>query len=93
MVALSVESAKNIGLIVAAALLVFTIASAWIIKKVTTKLITVAVLAILCIGVWTQRSNLQDCAAKAKERISAGDTRAITCSFLGSDIDLGLSEG
>jgi cobalamin biosynthesis protein CobD/CbiB len=91
MVALSVDSAKNIGLIVAAALLVFTLGSAWLIKNITTKLITAAILGILCIGVWTQRSNLQDCAAKAKERLAAGDTRSITCSFLGSDIDLGLS--
>lgn len=92
MTALSLETAKNIGIIVAAGLLVLTLAAAWTIKNITTKLVTVIVLGVLCIGVWTQRSNLQDCSTKAKERVTAGDTRPITCTFFGSEVNVGPGE-
>jgi hypothetical protein len=92
MTALSLETAKNIGMIVAAALLVLTLAAAWAIKNITSKLLAVIVLGGLCIGVWTQRSNVQDCATKAKERVTAGDTRPITCTFFGSDVNVGRGQ-
>jgi len=92
MAALDLETAKNIGIIVAAGLLVLTLAAAWAIKNITSKLIAVIVLGVLCIGVWTQRSNLQDCATKAKERAKAGDTRPITCTFFGSEVNVGRGD-
>lgn len=92
MTALSLETAKTVGIVVAIALFVLAIASAYVIKKVTTKAISVVVFAILGIGVWTQRSELQDCAKRTKDRINVGDTSQITCRFFGSDVKIGPSD-
>jgi hypothetical protein len=86
MTAMTVESAKNIGIGVALVLLIMMVLMAWLVKNVTTKLISVLILAGLAFGVWTQRTSLEDCAGKVKARGALGDTSDITCTFLGSDI-------
>jgi hypothetical protein len=86
MTAMTVESAKNIGIAVAVALVMLMLLSAFVIKKVTMKLLTVVILGGLAFGMWTQRSSLQDCADKVKARGVLGDTTDVTCTFLGSDI-------
>lgn len=86
MTAMTVESAKNIGIIVAMALIVLMVLMAWLIKSVATKLICVVIVGGLAFGVWTQRSSLQDCERKVSDRGVLGAQTAVTCSFLGSDI-------
>lgn len=88
MLALTVEAAKNIALVVAAAIIVLTVASAWLIKNITAKVITVLILGGLALGVWTQRGALQDCADRVKANPAAGGT----CTFFGSEVRVpGLS--
>ncbi len=89
MTALSLETAKTIAIVVVLAFLAFAVISAWVIKNVTTKLIMVALMAALALGVWTQRTSLQDCATKAKEQAEALDTTAITCTFFGTEVEVG----
>jgi len=86
MSALTVESAKNIGIVVAAVLVALMLAMAWLIKNVTAKVITVLVVGGLAFGVWTQRASLQDCADKVEARVAVGDFSDVTCTFLGTDI-------
>lgn len=86
MTAMTVESAKNIGIAVAVALVALMLVMAWAIKNVTAKIITVIIVGGLAFGIWTQRSSLEDCASKVKARGLLGDTSDVTCSFLGSDI-------
>ncbi len=86
MTSMTVESAKNIGIGVALGLVLLMVLMAWLVKNVTTKLISVLILAGLAFGVWTQRSSLQDCASKVEARAKLGDTADVTCTFLGSDI-------
>jgi hypothetical protein len=88
MTAMTLESAKNIGIAVAVGLVALMIVSAVVIKNVTTKLISVVLIGGLAFGVWTQRSSLQNCADKVKARGALGDTSDVTCSFLGSDINV-----
>ena len=88
MTAMTLESAKNIGIAVAVGLVALMLVMAVVIKNVTTKLITVLIIGGLAFGVWTQRSSLQDCADKVKARGVLGDTTDVTCSFLGSDINV-----
>lgn len=88
MIAMTVDTAKNIGIAAAVALVALMLAMAWVIKNVTAKIITVVIVGGLAFGIWTQRSSLQDCAAKVKERAALGDTSDVTCSFLGSDINV-----
>jgi hypothetical protein len=86
MTAMTVDSAKNIGIAVAVALVMLMLLSAFVIKKATVKLLTIVILGGLAFGMWTQRSSLEDCAAKVKARGVLGDTTPVTCTFVGSDI-------
>ena len=86
MTAMTVDSAKNIGIAVAVALVMLMLLSAFVIKKATVKLLTIVILGGLAFGMWTQRSSLEDCAGKVKARGVLGDTTPVTCTFVGSDI-------
>jgi hypothetical protein len=88
MTAMTLESAKNIGIAVAVGLVALMLVMAVVIKNVTTKIISIVLIGGLAFGVWTQRSSLQDCADKVKARGALGDTSDVTCSFLGSDINV-----
>jgi hypothetical protein len=93
MLALSLESAKTIGIVLAVTLGIFAIGSAWVIKTITTKLITVVVLGGLAWGIYTQRAYLTDCADRAKKRLKAASTEEITCTFFGSEVPIDLDGG
>ena len=88
MVALSLDSAKNIAVVVVLAFLVFAVLSAWLVKSIVTKLVMVVLMGGLALGAWTQRSSLVDCADKAKANVTAGSTAAVTCRFFGTDVKL-----
>jgi hypothetical protein len=88
MTAMTYESAKNIGIAVAVGLVAVMLVVAFAIKNVTAKLITVVIVGGLAFGVWTQRSSLQDCAGRVKDRTALGDTSDVTCSFMGSDVNI-----
>ena len=90
MIALTVETAKNIGIAVAVGLVILMLVMAVVIKNVTTKLICIVLIGGLAFVVWTQRSSLQDCADKVKARGLQGDTSDVTCSFLGSDVNVSV---
>jgi hypothetical protein len=88
MAAMTLDTAKNIGIAVAVGLIALMFVMAIIIKNVTTKLISILLIGGLAFGVWTQRSSLQDCADRVKERglsVTSGD---VTCKFLGSDVNI-----
>ncbi len=87
MTALSLQSAKTIGIVVLIAFIAFAIISAWLIKNVTMKIISVLLMLGLGLGVWTQRSNLQDCADRAKAKVGA-DEGSIKCEFFGTEVSV-----
>jgi len=89
MTALSLETAKTVAIVVALAFVASAVLSAWFIKNLVTKLIMVLLLAGLALGVWTQRTSLQDCATKAQEKAAAFDTTGLTCTFFGTKIAVG----
>jgi hypothetical protein len=86
MTAMTYETAKNIGIAVVVGLVALAVISALVIKNVTAKLITALLIVGLAFGVWTQRSSLQDCAGKVRDRGIANTD--VTCSFLGSDVNI-----
>lgn len=89
MTALSLESAKTIAIVIAIAFLAFAVISAWVIKNITMKIISIVLMLGLGLGVWTQRTNLQDCADRAKTKVEAGiDKGSITCEFFGSEVSV-----
>jgi hypothetical protein len=86
MISMSLESAKDVGIAVAVFLVVLMVVMFLLIKKATAKIISVVIVGGLALGVWTQRSSLEDCSTKVKARAALGDTSDLTCTFLGSDI-------
>lgn len=89
MTALSLESAKTIGIVIVLAFVAFAVISAWVIKNITMKIITVLLMVGLGLGAWTQRGSLQDCADKAKAKVDAGAAEgSITCEFFGTEVSV-----
>lgn len=86
MFSMTLDSAKDIGIAVAVFLVVIMVLMFLLMKKVTGKLISVIIVGGLALGVWTQRSSLENCANKVKARAALGDTTNVTCTFMGSDI-------
>ena len=85
--ALSLETAKNAALALGGGFAALSVVSAVVVKKIVTKLAIVVVLVALAIAMWSQRSNLQDCANKAKNRVSGAGT-TVECQFFGADVQI-----
>lgn len=88
MLALSLGTAKTIAVIVVIVLIAGALAAAWIMKTIAQKAAIGAILALLALLVWTQRSSLDECADKVK---AAGLRAESTCSFLGRDVTIKTS--
>ena len=84
MVAVTLESAKSIGITVVLGLVALMVVIALVVKNVTMKLISFLILGGLAFGVWTQRSSLQDCA----DKVRSPGALDVTCTFLGSDVKI-----
>ena len=90
MLALTLETAKQLAIAVVVIFVVVAFLAAWMMKTIVQKLATVFVLGLLAFAVFTQRTSLQDCADKVQgnfERIGIDVTVTDTdCSFFGATI-------
>jgi hypothetical protein len=88
--ALTLETAKQLAIAVVVIFVVGAFLAAWMMKTIAQKLATVFVLGLLAFAVFTQRTSLQDCADKVQgnfERIGIDVTVTDTdCSFFGATI-------
>lgn len=82
MVAISLDTAKNIAIVVAILFVLGAIAAAWLMKTILQKVATAGVLALLAFAVWTQRTSLQDCADKVKQNY---DREGVDVTFIDTD--------
>lgn len=86
--AIELDSAKQTALFVAGGLVLFALASAWVIKQVVSKLLTILVLGGLALVVWTQRASLDECADGVLASLRAGAVDDATCTFVGRDVTI-----
>ncbi|MET0325632.1 MAG: hypothetical protein ABW219_10440 [Ilumatobacteraceae bacterium] len=86
MYALTFEAARDSGLAIAAGAVVTAVVLAWLIRTIVAKLLTVAVLALVALVVWTQRTDVGECADRVGATLSAGAVDDTTCTFLGQDV-------
>ncbi len=86
MVALGLEFAKNLAIVVAIAFGISAIVSIWAVKNITSKLLAILILGGIALGAWTQRRNLESCADQVRARVEVGDTGELTCTFFGTDV-------
>lgn len=92
MLAISLDTAKNIAIVLALLFAAGSVASAWIMKTIVQKVAVAAVLAIFAFAVWTQRASLQDCADKVKDAYEREGLNPqlddTDCSFFGVTITI-----
>lgn len=93
MLALSLETAKTAAVVAIVVILGTGVLSAWLMKTIVSKVVTLVVLAGLAFAVYSQRTNLQDCADRAKAEAADFDVEdGFTCSFFGTDVDIDLGD-
>jgi hypothetical protein len=88
MFAIDLQQARNIAIGIVVVLAVLAFLSAWLIKSVVSKVITVGLMALLAFAVWTQRASLDDCADRLRAKADVGDFSETTCSFFGADVTI-----
>lgn len=86
MLALDLDAAKRIAVLLVAAFIILAIVCSIVVKKTTTKLIWVLLMGGLALGAWTQRNQLQDCADRVESKVAVGDFSETTCAFFGTDV-------
>ena len=92
MLALTLDQATNLAIVVATVLAAAAIVSFWVMKTIVQKIAMATLLGLLAFAVWTQRTSLQDCADKVQgnfERVGTNVTVTDTdCSFFGVTITI-----
>ena len=90
--ALSLDAAKNIAIVVAILFVGGAVVSAWIMKTIIQKVAVALILGVLAFAVWSQRTSLQDCADKVRANFELEGTDATfvdtDCSFFGTTITI-----
>ena len=77
MLAVGLDASKNIAIAVVIGFVVLALVAASAIKNVTYKIVVTLVLAGFALGVWTQRSNLDDCADRDGQLRSTASVRRV----------------
>ena len=92
MLALTLDDAKTIAIVVATVFAVGAVVSFWVMKTILQKLAVAALLALLAFAVWTQRVSLQDCADKVQDNFELVDADVVVsdteCSFFGVTVTI-----
>lgn len=92
MLAITLETAKNIAIVGAAVFLVGGVLAVWLMKTVVQKAAVAGVLVLLAFAVWSQRTSLQECADKVQENVRLDGTSSTLldtdCSFFGVTVTI-----
>lgn len=90
MLAIGLDTARNVAIVVVVVLVVGAVASAWLMKTIVQKVAVSLVLLLLAFSVYTQRSAMQDCADQVKANLDRTDVQRATaeCSFFGVDVSI-----
>ena len=74
-VAIDLDTATNASLWTIVVVVLVALAAVWLVKQVVTKFLTVAVLLALAFIVWSQRTELVDCADSVRTMLRRGRLR------------------
>ena len=85
MLALDVDAAKRIALIIVIGAVVLAIIAAKFVKAALAKAIVILLLGSLVAVTFSQRTALADCAADLQARYAENDISETMCTFLGID--------
>ena len=82
------DTAKNTSLFTVTGAVLIALAAVWLVKQVVTKVLSVVVLLAIAGLVWSQRTELTDCADEVRTTIGAGAYDDTTCTFFGQDVTI-----
>jgi hypothetical protein len=88
MFALDLAAARNLALVLVIGLLIFALASLFVMKKVVVKIVAAVLLSGLSLGVWSQRDTMQTCVKDVRAAVGNSAATGTKCTFFGSKIDL-----
>lgn len=92
--ALSSDSVVPLSGAIAIALLVVGLVAAFVLKAVVMKVIGLVLTAALALLLWSQRTELKECADKVAAGVQTAGTEVdTTCRFFGKDIRVTLPGG
>jgi hypothetical protein len=90
--AFELDTAKDASIYTTAGAIVLALAAVWLVKQVVTKVLTVAILLAIAGLVWTQRTELTDCADEVRASWTATATTGLTtgteCTFFGQAVTI-----
>jgi hypothetical protein len=87
---LTLDTVKTIALVAAVVFVILAVVAAVLLKTIAQKLAVAAILVLLALVVWTQRSALQTCADLVRATDGSVST---TCTFFGQDVDIPARPG
>ncbi len=88
MLALELETVRDVSLAVVAGAVVIALVLAWLVKAVVSKLLAVALLAGFGVVVWSQRTDVQSCADQVVSTLTAGAVDDTSCRFFGREVTI-----
>jgi protein-S-isoprenylcysteine O-methyltransferase Ste14 len=85
---LDLDTVRNVALAVVVVTGLLAVATAFVVKAIVGKLVSILVLGGLAVVVWSQRQSLQDCADRVGATLGAGAVDDTTCTFFGRDVKI-----
>jgi len=93
MLALTLETAKTIAVVALVVIVGTAVLSAWLMKTIVSKVVMILVMGGLAVAVYSQRTNVQDCADRAKAEAADLDVKdGFSCTFFGTEVDIDLGD-
>jgi hypothetical protein len=84
--ALTLETARNVTLVGVIGFLALAIITALVLRSISQKVAVAMVFGLLAVLAWSQRASLDDCADRVHDSLASGAVTDTTCSFLGRDV-------
>ncbi len=83
---LTLQNVKIAAIVIVAVLAILALVVASVIRALVAKVVTIALLVGIGVAVWSQRTSLQSCASRAKDRAAIGDPGGVVCTFFGKSV-------
>jgi hypothetical protein len=83
---LDLATVRNVAFVVIAVAVLLALVTAYLVKAVVGKVVSIVLLGGLAVLVWSQRQSLQDCADRVGTTLGAGAVDDTTCTFFGRDV-------
>lgn len=84
--AVELSTARDVALAIVVGAIVLAVVFAIVIKWIVGKVLTVGVLVALAAVVWWQRDTVLACADGVRDTLAADATSSATCTFFGRDV-------